>query len=225
MSLPAYEIFNEKTSPQVLISKRTILPPGVTVLQSEEEPGSVTKTSIEDKKLNQQSELLATMTTTGTSLTLAGFICQNFGIRQLHWSAGVAQLISTLLLVFLRALLRYHLGDAPKKRIRLREGFEASHLASYIHQVERLMIPVGVLDSKGYIPPQMLPDNRRTDFADLPQLSSEALIIYPFYETRPDLNSIPTATIGQDPGAKALSLANKLLWSQMSFRYHNQIPK
>jgi hypothetical protein len=87
------------------------------------------------------------------------------------------------------------------------------------------MIPVGVLDSKGYIPPQMLPDNRRTDFADLPQLSSEALIIYPFYETRPDLNSIPTATIGQDPGAKALSLANKLLWSQMSFQVSQPNPE
>ena len=47
----------------------------------------------------------------GAFFALAGFVCQNIGTRELHWSAGVLQLGATLILTALRAFLRQHIGD------------------------------------------------------------------------------------------------------------------
>ena len=109
---------------------------------------------------------MATLTMIGTFLTLADFICQNLGIRQLHWSAGVAQLVSTLLLVFLRALLRRHVGERPENPIKLADELEASHLVHYMHQIKRFMIPVGVYNLKCHVRNHKLCDECRSDIVN-----------------------------------------------------------
>ena len=50
----------------------------------------------------------------GTLVALGGFVCQNIGTRELHWSAGIAQLGVTVALTALRAQLRRHVGDELK---------------------------------------------------------------------------------------------------------------
>lgn len=67
----------------------------------------------------------------GTLLVLSGFICQNIGTRELHWSAGILQLGATLLLTLLRAWLRRHVGDPPNP-IRLPDEHEASGFATQL---------------------------------------------------------------------------------------------
>ena len=52
----------------------------------------------------------------GALFALAGFVCQNVGTRELHWSAGVLQLCATLILTGLRAFLRQHIGDELSPR-------------------------------------------------------------------------------------------------------------
>lgn len=51
-----------------------------------------------------------------TCLTLIGFVSQNIGTRELHYSAGVFQLAATLVLVALRALLRRNIGNELRSR-------------------------------------------------------------------------------------------------------------
>jgi hypothetical protein len=127
---PAFAIFSAEDEANVTISRRTILPP------SNNSKGS-------ELEITSRSHLMAFMTVIGTSFTQAGFICQNFGTRELHWSAGVAQLVVTLILVILRGWLRRRVGDRPSETLSLTTGFKASHLACHIHRVNKLMMHVG----------------------------------------------------------------------------------
>lgn len=75
------------------------------------------------------------LTTLGALLAVCGFVCQNIGTRELHWSAGVLQLGATLILTLLRAWLRHHVGDPPQVQddtavTELEPGFEACDLAT-----------------------------------------------------------------------------------------------
>lgn len=47
----------------------------------------------------------------GAFCALGGFVCQNFGTRELHFSAGLLQFGATFILSGLRAYLRRHVGD------------------------------------------------------------------------------------------------------------------
>jgi hypothetical protein len=53
-------------------------------------------------------------TALGAGLALSGFVCQNIGTRELHWSAGLLQLGVTLVLTLLRAWLRRRVGGSFK---------------------------------------------------------------------------------------------------------------
>jgi len=114
---------NEKNIQEVHASKRDWPPiPGKTV----------------DGKLSAHRLLLTYL---GTLFTLSGFICQNIGTRELHWSAGVLQLGATLLLVMLRAWLRRHVGDVPRPiPVSLSEGIEASQIAVALEESSFSMI-------------------------------------------------------------------------------------
>jgi hypothetical protein len=71
----------------------------------------------------------------GIFLSLTGFICQNIGTRELHWSAGVLQLGATLSLVLIRAFLRRHVGKEPSpKPICLSEVLKAEQIASGLEE-------------------------------------------------------------------------------------------
>lgn len=75
--------------------------------------------------------LASTRTTIGAFLTLTGFVCQNIGTRELHWSAGILQLGATLLLATIRALLRGQVGRKPDlSPVRLPEGAESDTLVT-----------------------------------------------------------------------------------------------
>lgn len=62
---------------------------------------------------NADGKWLFVSTIAGTFLTLSGFILQNIGVRELHWSAGVLQLGATLILTVLRGVLRGGVGGNP----------------------------------------------------------------------------------------------------------------
>jgi hypothetical protein len=121
--IPAYSINNAENNSQINISKRTFSPAlegdGMAALASQE------GTTVARTKL--------VLTVCGSILTLAGFICQNIGTRELHWSAGVLQLGVTIILAMLRAWLRRHVGDAPNPApVLLSEDFEVADLISQL---------------------------------------------------------------------------------------------
>lgn len=119
LELPAYAIYNNSKIPWVRVSQR-IWPPV---------PQSMTQND-ETSALGRRLLLLSTV---GAFLTLAGFVCQNIGTRELHWSAGVLQLGTTLMLAVLRAWLRRHVGRVPTPPpIALCSRLEASHLACHL---------------------------------------------------------------------------------------------
>jgi hypothetical protein len=78
-------------------------------------------------------DLASTRTAIGAFLTLTGFICQNIGTRELHWSAGVLQLGATLLLAVIRALLRGNVGENPASSpVALPDGVESNTLVTHL---------------------------------------------------------------------------------------------
>ncbi|RKL50679.1 hypothetical protein BFJ72_g132 [Fusarium proliferatum] len=69
-----------------------------------------------------------TLTVFATLVCLAGFIIQFIGLRAMHWSAAVGQLIAVIIMTILRAIVR--LGFiAPLKYSNLRDRFELDGLA------------------------------------------------------------------------------------------------
>ncbi|KAK8089996.1 hypothetical protein PG997_004957 [Apiospora hydei] len=79
----------------------------------------------------------------GAVLALGGFVCQNFGTRELHFSAGIAQLVLTLVMTILRAWLRLNIGDPPNDTQELRRGYEACSLATMLTGYECHMPVIG----------------------------------------------------------------------------------
>jgi hypothetical protein len=157
MNLQAFAIFNDEKNPRVVISRRTLFPPGPTSINF---GSSECETEDDETKPDPKSTLMAITTAIGTALTLIGFVCQNIGTRELHWSGGVAQLGATLVLVLLRAWLRRHVGDPPSKPTKLKSGFEASHLSSNVHRVNRFMIHTGMYQNPEIVQP---PAQKLTD--------------------------------------------------------------
>ncbi|KAH8600159.1 hypothetical protein B0O99DRAFT_590550 [Bisporella sp. PMI_857] len=114
LNLPAYLIKNAENNNQIRVSFRDWRP---------KSPG--------EKRPDKASRVMPTIV--GSILTLAGFVCQNVGTRELHWSAGILQLGATFLLAILRALLRRHVGDPPNPiPLALENCLEAAHLASHL---------------------------------------------------------------------------------------------
>ena len=75
----------------------------------------------------------SSLTVLGTVLSLAGFICQNIGTRQLHWSAGLLQFGAMLIPTMFRAWVRRSIGSpfTPENDvIKLQRGYPASDLAT-----------------------------------------------------------------------------------------------
>jgi hypothetical protein len=100
--------------PRVHVSQRTLLPPSPRL-------GS-DKMLVKTLKL----EIWQSKTLSRTFFALGGFT------RKIH---GVSQLVATIIPSIIRALIRRHL---PDDFLKLEPGYEASQLASAIHDVERL---------------------------------------------------------------------------------------
>lgn len=68
---------------------------------------------------------------TGTLTSIFGFIIQFIGLRSMHWSASIAQLAATVIMILIRALVRLRIANrAPTQRIP--DGHELDWLATRI---------------------------------------------------------------------------------------------
>ncbi|KAL9078185.1 MAG: hypothetical protein Q9157_002908 [Trypethelium eluteriae] len=134
MKLPSFAIYNAFDDPEVHISQRGIFPSG----RAENSRGYQT---------------LAAWTVIGSFFALSGFILQNIGIRELHWSAAVAQLVATLILALIRAWIRRHVSDAPVVTKKLCAGFEAAELACDLYHADYLMIYGGNIRFHSFLRP------------------------------------------------------------------------
>jgi hypothetical protein len=92
---------------------------------------------------NERGKFMAIATAFGALITVLGFILQNIGTRELHWSAGVAQLLSTLVMVVIRALVRRHVGNPPDPAKPLAPGYEAAQMVLIINGLAKLEIRTG----------------------------------------------------------------------------------
>jgi ankyrin repeat protein len=77
---------------------------------------------------SQQPILGETIAVIGTTVGLCGFVAQFVGLRGLHWSSSIAQLIAIGFMVVLRAWVRRNLAQLPAAR-RLLSGHEMDWLA------------------------------------------------------------------------------------------------
>jgi len=94
------------------------------------------------KRINEvEARAVLRLTLLGTLLTLCGFVCQNVATRELHWSAGILQLGTTILLTTLRGFLRRNVGNSPVPTPNaLVDQIEAVQLALYLEGIS-----VGIL--------------------------------------------------------------------------------
>lgn len=122
-NIPGYIIFSGKNDRSVNVSRRE-WPPS---------PGDKPNLKLATEQLF--------LTWLGSGLTLAGFVCQNVGTRELHLSASLVQLGATLTMTVLRAWLRRHAGDPPTPTpIILVEGFEASQIGYSLEKTSFSML-------------------------------------------------------------------------------------
>ncbi|KAF9772568.1 hypothetical protein IL306_009724, partial [Fusarium sp. DS 682] len=71
----------------------------------------------------------------GTAISLCGFIVQFIGLRGMHWSASIAQLLAVLIMMALRALVRRGLAKPPEC-IKLTPGFELDWFATTLGDID-----------------------------------------------------------------------------------------
>ncbi|KAF4997934.1 hypothetical protein FDECE_11947 [Fusarium decemcellulare] len=96
-------------------------------------------TNSEDNGAGKQGEgepgiLLAIKAVTGTMVSLCGFIVQFIGLRGMHWSASIAQLVTALIMMGFRAWVRRGLAKPPQF-IKLTPGFELDWFATTLGDI------------------------------------------------------------------------------------------
>ncbi|KAF8533084.1 hypothetical protein BDD12DRAFT_696580, partial [Trichophaea hybrida] len=62
---------------------------------------------------NNPTALFEAATVFGTIISICGFAAQFIGLRGMHWSASIAQLIATFLMTVVRAIVRRGLAERP----------------------------------------------------------------------------------------------------------------
>ncbi|KAJ3539079.1 hypothetical protein NM208_g5635 [Fusarium decemcellulare] len=96
-------------------------------------------TNSEDNDAGEQSEgepgiLLAIKAVIGTMVSLCGFIVQFIGLRGMHWSASIAQLVAALIMMSFRAWVRRGLAKPPQS-MKLTPGFELDWFATTLGDI------------------------------------------------------------------------------------------
>ncbi|KAI9147138.1 Ankyrin repeat, PH and SEC7 domain containing protein secG [Paramyrothecium foliicola] len=74
-----------------------------------------------------EARTLRVETVLGTALALSGYIAQFIGLRAMHFSVSIGQLIGVIIMVACRAMIRLRLSRAPRST-RLTQGFELDWL-------------------------------------------------------------------------------------------------
>jgi len=77
------------------------------------------------------SNFMQTLAVAGTLISVTGFVTQFTGLRGMHWSATIAQLIATLIMTIVRAWIRRGLAQRPRTD-RTPQGHELDWLATRI---------------------------------------------------------------------------------------------
>ncbi|KAF4467552.1 ankyrin repeat [Fusarium albosuccineum] len=72
----------------------------------------------------------------GTFVSLCGFIAQFIGLRGMHWSASIAQLVAVLIMMGFMAWVRRGLAEPPRS-IPLASGFELDWFATTLGNTEK----------------------------------------------------------------------------------------
>ncbi|KAF5008414.1 hypothetical protein FDECE_5320 [Fusarium decemcellulare] len=96
---------------------RTIVSSRRAVRETDTGTSSGPQTSSDQKELRQSDHartILEIKTFWGCGLSLSGFVLQFVGLRRMHWSASIAQLISVIIMTILRAAIRRGLGKAQR---------------------------------------------------------------------------------------------------------------
>jgi hypothetical protein len=75
------------------------------------------------------SGFFKTLVVAGTLTSICGFVVQFTGLRGLHWSATIAQLVATLVVTALRAWVRRGLSHRPSTQ-KIPQGYELDWLAT-----------------------------------------------------------------------------------------------
>lgn len=83
------------------------------------------------------SKLWQVIVTVGTAISVFGFIAQFTGLRFLHFSATVAQLVVTLIMAVIRAWVRRGLAFTPSA-FKIPQGFELDWLAPRLLEPDQL---------------------------------------------------------------------------------------
>ena len=88
--------------------------------------------SVMKSRLSQGDSSKAKMSTetlviVGTLASLIGFIVQFTGLRSMHWSAPVAQLVATLVMAAVRAYVRRGMTERPHSRVWTKKGFSGTN--------------------------------------------------------------------------------------------------
>ena len=128
-NIPGYMIKLVRPGGGLQISKR-VFPPSLERDELEEDHTFLSISYLSWRQIREG------WTICGTVLALCGFILQNIGTRQLHWSGGILQFGITLVMIGLRAWLRRLIGSSSGYEItRLEEGH---HICEYIfHRTKR----------------------------------------------------------------------------------------
>ena len=128
MNLPGYAFLQRDT--RVVVSQRTFLP-------RQSRATELPETERDFTTLGENS-LLPVVTLLGAGIAVAGFVLQNLGTRELHFSASIAQLIATVGLTVMRSFVRRNVGLPAPNCMALRRGGEATHMLHQMCGIERM---------------------------------------------------------------------------------------
>ena len=117
----SYAIFAQGTRQTILTSK-------LSTHKRPEKTGQGRRTSAQAKIGSPSREILVVL---ATATSVGGFITQFTGLRGMHWSATIAQLIATVIMVVIRAWIRRNLASLPVEYT-VPKGHEMDWLATRI---------------------------------------------------------------------------------------------
>ncbi|KAG0135860.1 hypothetical protein HOY82DRAFT_115539 [Tuber indicum] len=96
----SYALFGDKERNSLIASRRR--------------PYTSRQTSSRAKHVLDMTLSLGTLAIAGSLVGIAGFVIQFVGIRALHWSASIAQLVVTLAMTVVRTWIRRKMSDQPQ---------------------------------------------------------------------------------------------------------------
>ncbi|KAG0636075.1 hypothetical protein HOY80DRAFT_1090207 [Tuber brumale] len=96
----SYALFGDRERKKLIASRRR--------------PNASPKTSTRAKRVLDKILSLSTLAIAGSFVGIAGFVIQFVGIRALHWSAPIAQLVVTLTMTTMRTWIRRKMSKRPQ---------------------------------------------------------------------------------------------------------------